>query len=254
MSTSLYLTVYVLTASVAMIAVAIVGLNRALAAAAWRDPERRTAVAVTAVTLASWFGAALLLSWTDAFRGAPDRVPTIQFGILAPILIGILFYWRSAIVRRAIDAIPQGWLVGFQLYRVLGLIFLVLLGAGLLPAAFAVPAGGGDVLVGLAAPLIAAIYASGTARRGAWVRGWNLFGLADLAVAVTTGFLTSVSPLQMLSFDAPNTLMDVFPLALIPVFAVPLSVLLHLASLAKLKQTTVATSPQIATTEGAAAH
>jgi hypothetical protein len=31
-------------------------------------------------------------------------------------------------------------------------------------------------------------------------------GLLDLAVPVTTGFLTSPSPLQMYSFDAPNEL------------------------------------------------
>jgi hypothetical protein len=58
--------------------------------------------------------------------------------------------------------------------------------------------------------------------------------MADLAVAVTTGFLTSPSPVQLLALDRPNTLVTAFPLVLIPVFLVPLSVLLHLASLRKL--------------------
>jgi hypothetical protein len=63
-------------------------------------------------------------------------------------------------------------------------------------------------------------------------------GLFDLAVAVTTGFLTSLSPLQMYSFDAPNELITAYPLVLVPVFGVPLAVLLHVASLIKLARET----------------
>lgn len=62
---------------------------------------------------------------------------------------------------------------------------------------------------------------------------WNAFGLLDLVVAVGTGFLTSPSPLQLLSLQSPNELISAFPLVMVPVFAVPLSVLLHVASLAK---------------------
>ena len=69
------------------------------------------------------------------------------------------------------------------------------------------------------------------------LRAWNLFGISDLVVAVTTGFLTSPSQLQLLAFDRPNDLISAFPLVMIPVFLVPLSVLLHLASLEKLRQT-----------------
>jgi hypothetical protein len=49
-----------------------------------------------------------------------------------------------------------------------------------------------------------------------------------------TGFLTS--PLQMLSFDAPNDLIGAFPLIMVPIFTVPLAVLLHIASLVKLRR------------------
>jgi hypothetical protein len=53
-------------------------------------------------------------------------------------------------------------------------------------------------------------------------------------VAITTAFLTSPSPLQVLMFDRPSDLISAFPLVMIPVFLVPLAVLLHLASLTKL--------------------
>ena len=68
------------------------------------------------------------------------------------------------------------------------------------------------------------------------LRAWNMLGIADLVVAVTTGFLTSPSPLQLLALDRPNELISSWPLAMIPVFLVPLSLLLHLASLKKLRQ------------------
>jgi hypothetical protein len=68
------------------------------------------------------------------------------------------------------------------------------------------------------------------------LRWWNLFGIGDLVVAVTTGFLSSPSPMQMFAFDRPNELIGAFPLVMIPVFLVPLAILLHLASLKKLRQ------------------
>jgi hypothetical protein len=51
-----------------------------------------------------------------------------------------------------IDAVPQSWLVGLQFYRVLGAIFLVMYAQGRMPAAFALPAGAGDVAIGLLSP------------------------------------------------------------------------------------------------------
>ena len=72
------------------------------------------------------------------------------------------------------------------------------------------------------------------------VRLWNLLGISDLVIAVTMGFLTSPSPLQLAAFDRPSELIGMFPLVLIPVFAVPLSILLHIASLQRLKQDQVA--------------
>ena len=52
------------------------------------------------------------------------------------------------------------------------------------------------------------------------VSAWNLFGIADLVVAVTAGFLTSPSAFQLLAFDLPNELISQFPLVLVPVFQI----------------------------------
>jgi hypothetical protein len=194
----------------------------------------RTAAAV----LPLWFLVAVALSWAEVFRGVADRAPTIEFGIFVPVAVGPVWLWRSETAMRLIDAIPQSWLVGIQFYRVLGLIFLLLNAQGSLPSLFALPAGNGDVAVGLLAPVVAVAYAHGVVGRELLVRGWNILGLLDLAVGITTGFLTSPSPLQMFSFDAPNELITVYPLVLVPVFGAPLGILLHVSSLVKLRRET----------------
>ena len=72
------------------------------------------------------------------------------------------------------------------------------------------------------------------------VTAWNVLGILDRVVAITTGFITSPSPL--FSYEPPNELIAIFPLVLIPVYLVPLSLLLHIASLAKLHGWLVHTS------------
>ena len=143
---------------------------------------------------------------------------------------------RSASLKAVLDAIPLPWLIGIQLYRVVGVIFLALYSLGQLPGEFAIPAGGGDVLIGLAAPLVAYGLYQGYAWSQRAAIFWNVAGVVDLAVAIGTGFLSSPGPLHVLAADNPNHLITAFPLALVPLFAVPLSVVLHLAALKRLPQ------------------
>ncbi len=226
---------FILYGSLASMAALIFGLNRALKLANWPTRDRTRAVWSGAALLAAFFLAALLPAQLGLYHASSIQIPTIEFGILIPIAIGILFFLRWPSFRRVIEAIPQQWLVGLQLYRTEGIIFLALYSIGSLPAAFAIPAGVGDVLVGLFAPLVAFAYLRKWPNANTLLRIWNLLGIADLVTAITTGFLTSPSPLQVLALDKPNHLISQYPLVMIPVFLVPLAILLHLASLQKLR-------------------
>jgi hypothetical protein len=231
-----YLLPDILIGTVAVVAVALFGLHRALSRAGLPVRDRRQAFWGISALLVAWFFGALILSRAGFYHVAGSRIPTVPFGLMIPIAAGIALFWRWPLLRRTIEAVPQSWLVSVQVYRAEGLIFLTLFAAGLLPGAFALPAGLGDMAVGLLAPLVGIAYATGSRGSSGWVRAWNLLGMADLVVAVTTGFLTSPSPLQLLALDHPNELISSFPLVMIPVFLVPLSVLLHMASLQKLRQ------------------
>ena len=230
-----YLVLYILSGTLAITTTLVYGLHRALKLAGWPVRERKQAVWKVGVLLATWFFAALLPSWFGFYRGALNRIPTIQYGLLIPIMAGIALFWRWGTLKRALEAVPMQWIVSVQAYRALGVIFLILYAGGHLAGEFAWPAGAGDVIVGLLAPAVGLAYAHGSRRAAGLVRAWNLFGIGDLIVAVTMGLLTSPSPLQRLAFGAPNELIGAFPLVMVPVFLVPLSVLLHLASLKKLR-------------------
>jgi hypothetical protein len=237
MNPPFYLYFYILSVMSAFIVLVTLGLSKLLDRPDWPPVDRDRAVRVFAIALTGWFLAAIVLSWMGVYDGFADRMPTIQYGIFVPVLVGIGFMWRSKLVARVIDAIPQPWLVGVQIVRVVGAIFLVLYAAGHIPGFFAWPAGIGDILVGILAPVIALAYARSPDQNADLVFWWNIFGLADFAVAIATGFASSPWPYQLVAFDLPNELITRFPLVLIPVFGVPLCILLHLASLMKLRKT-----------------
>jgi hypothetical protein len=107
---------------------------------------------------------------------------------------------------------------------------------GIMPGAFTLPAGIGDVTTGLLALPAAVWVASGFATgRKIGIR-WNLFGLADFAVAVTMGMLTSPGPAHLLALEHPNVQIAMFPTTMTPAFVVPFSILLHVLSLRQLKR------------------
>jgi hypothetical protein len=243
-----YLTPFLLTGMVIVITALLLGLRSALRHAAWPEKDRTKVLWGVAALLVGWFIVAAVTSMAGFYR-PPSGPPTIQYGLLIPIVVGVLLFRSWPLLRRTVALIPNTWLVGVQIYRVLGVIFLVLYAGRHLSALFAVPAGLGDTLVGIFAPFVAASYArspEGSARR---VRLWNVLGIVDLVIAVTLGFLTSPSPFQLASFDRPSVLIAMFPLALIPVFAVPVSILLHMASLQRLRQDQAVGSRELRTEE-----
>jgi len=238
MSIPSYLPFTVVAGCVATIVAIVVGISRAVRRSNWKESRRRQAVQVAAAGLAGWFVLAVALAVLGVYSGAAGKIPTIQFGIAIPILLGCLLIWRWPAISRLIDAVPRQWVIAIQVFRVEGVTFLILFAAHLLPGLFALPAGLGDVAVGLLAAAIGICASRGWQLRPRTVLRWNLLGIADLLVALTTGFLTAPSALQMFAFDRPNELISIFPLVLIPTFLVPLAILLHFISLIQLGRAT----------------
>jgi hypothetical protein len=238
-----YLPYFVSAGTAATLVAILSGLNRALADAAWPAPDRARTFLISAIILLGWLAVAMTLGAMGVYHVNSGGVPTIQYGILLPIALGALMIWRSETARGLLQAVPQQWIVGVQLYRALGVIFLILYATGKLPGLFAWPAGVGDMAIGLLAPVVGLAYARAPRKTAGLVRAWNVFGILDLIVAVGTGFMTAPSRFQPFEVQPTSELMTVLPMVLIPVYLVPLSIVLHLVSLAKLRREAV--SPEV---------
>lgn len=180
-----------------------------------------------------WYVIAFALGINEFFLAAQSE--TIQFPNIVytflPLALGVAWLSLSNKFQIIVDSIPQHWIVGVQIYRALGIFFLISYAQGLLPGEFAIPAGIGDVFIGLTAPIVAYLYLKRREKVRKIAVFWNITGIADLVIALALGFLTAPSAFQLLSLDAPNQLITDFPLVMIPAFGVPLSILLHLFSL-----------------------
>jgi hypothetical protein len=174
------------------------------------------------------------------FRPGTVRLPLLPIAIFLPVIVGAPILLRSKRIGQVLDAMPSTWLVALQLYRVFGAIFLVGWMRGVAPGAFALPAGIGDVLTGLFAVPVAIALAAGTLEARKAAIAWNIFGLADFAVAVFMGLITSPGPFQLIVPNVPSIGAGAYPTVMIPAFAVPSSILLHALSLRQLRRRNVA--------------
>ena len=185
--------------------------------------------------LALWFAAALTALATGTFEQDPTEAPLpIMAAVALPVLVFALAYWGSARFREFALGLDLRFLTALQGWRVIGGVFLMLYFYDMLPGMFAWPAGLGDVAVGLAAPFVVLAMVTGTPgwRRG--VLALNVAGLVDFAGALGTGLLASPTAFGVLAGDIDTALTVTLPLGLIPAFAVPLFILMHLISLIQL--------------------
>jgi hypothetical protein len=222
------------------VTISIVAANIAIPVVAWLVFQRiarrsaRELVAPSFVFFALWVIVAFTLSIRGFFvTSDATAVPRIAYASL-PLAIGYLAYRLLRPVRTVVDEIPMHSMIGLQLYRALGVVFLVEWMLGALPGAFALPAGIGDIAIGLSAPWMAARVRAGAPRAREAAILWNVLGIADLVVALTMGVTTTPGPLHLFALDNPNVAIIMMPLVLVPIIAVPFSLLLHFIGLHRL--------------------
>jgi len=184
---------------------------------------------LTGGLIAAWFIFALSASALHLFK---TEQPPLALGlaVLIPLVVFLLWFATSAGFRQFALSLNPGILTFVQSWRIVGFTFLVLYAAGLLPGVFALPAGWGDIAIGATAPL-AALKLANFSRRRSFIF-WQTLGIFDLVMAVTLG-----TTARLLSpHEVATALMTVLPLSLIPTFAVPLLIVLHIICIAQARQ------------------
>lgn len=219
----------------------------AAAATARRDARRALEL------LGAWAGAALAITMSGALTLARPVVPLVIVSAVAGTAIA---YRRRGSVRRAIDAVPTRTLILFHTVRApIGILFLFELTRGRLPEAFATRAGWGDFVVGLAAPLVAWWATSRVANasaarqlsdgsssvghrdvvRAGVLSAFSIAGILDILVAFATAqyaFLVEHDPLITAAIGR-------LPYGLLPTFIVPLVMITHGITLARVRGTRI---------------
>lgn len=186
---------------------------------------------LTAGIVAAWFVFALAASALHLFRAGPDAPPlALGLGGLIPIVLFFLWFAISDGFRQFALSLNPRTLTLVQAWRVGGFVFLVLSTYGILPALFALPAGWGDIAIGATAPLVAIKLANPEHRKSFIV--WQILGIFDLVLAVTLGTTARL----IAPHGVATTAMSALPLSLIPTFAVPLLLCIHVICIAQAKQ------------------
>ncbi len=173
---------------------------------------RSTAAAIVWLLWIGAWGTLAVLTTTGVFTFDPPilRLAAHLWGQIACV---VLLFLLLPPVRRAVRAIPLEGLVRWQIARVIGGFFIVGAAMGEVPMLFAMIAGTGDILVGIAAARAAKAMKAGDPLRPAFLH--TAFGLADFAIAIGTALLTGA--------------MIGGPYMMIPLFLVPMALLAHLA-------------------------
>ena len=146
-----------------------------------------------------------------------------QLAALTLTVVAVFVSSRVAVVRQSVDALPIQALVGVHIVRFIGIAFLVLGARGELSPLFAERAGWGDLATATIAVVLLLIGLAKTIPSRVLV-AWNVLGMIDLIVAVTTAAFVVVRG------DVPgmHPLLRL-PLVLVPIFAVPLLFATHIA-------------------------
>jgi hypothetical protein len=201
------------------------------------DASRAARITLAAV-IGVWIGLAAAMAgagWLTIAR----PVPVVGLFVVVPLLAAALATaWPQA--RDAMLSLPMRVLIALNVVRVFAVLFLLLAAAGRLSGPFPYSAAWGDIITGAAAvPLLWLLKDGDEARvrrHATTIAAWNLFGAADLVLAIGFGVTsTEDSPLQL--FAAPGSLaMQFAPWSFVPTVLVPIWLILHAIIAVKLRR------------------
>ena len=104
---------------------------------------------VILAVLAIWYGIVYVLG-NFGLWAQPTLIPLIAGGFIT-LFFWIRFLYKWPFLQNLASSIPVHWLVGVQVFRVMGIGFLSFYNLGLIPGIFVIPTAWGDVFVGVTA-------------------------------------------------------------------------------------------------------
>jgi hypothetical protein len=220
--------------TLALCALVVVAVHRGSTHAAHRTSNSphtvTTAVTVAGFGLAFWLAATAAIASTGWLWEATAMPPRIVL-LVAPTMVGMIIFARSAKVKTLLDAVSPAWIVGFQAFRiVMELILWQLFRAQIIPVQMTFEGLNADILVGITAVPVAYLLARKRISPTVLV-AWNVVSMAVLLNIVVVSTLSSPVPFRTFMNEPANTIILSFPFVWLPTVVVPIAFLGHIASL-----------------------
>jgi hypothetical protein len=191
--------------------------------------QRRNVWLAVMIPFTLWLAVIWSAAISGAFKPGAAAIPLLPVAALGPVVLAVPVLLRSRRIGEALDAMPASWIVALQVLRVNGFVFLIAWASGTAPGVFALPAGIGDILTGLLAVPVALGLGSDSRESRRNAIAWNVFGLLDFAIALSIGFAIAFRLI-----DAASPTGGLYPIVMVPAFAVPSWIILHALSLRQL--------------------
>jgi hypothetical protein len=191
-------------------------------------------------TMAVWFVLVVGLAQIPYFEVAGAWQPGDLLGFVGfsnllslPVIILLLAWKKSTAFEKFLDATPTWILVITQVYRLVGIVFLIYYFQGKLAFEVGFTSGVMDVLTAISAIIVAWVIYHKPSREKTLVLAWSIFGLADFASAFTITGLSLFGVIQLM--PEPSDL-GMPPLTIISIFQVPLAIFIHIYLIARVRK------------------
>lgn len=219
-------------ATIVITAVMVLVVNAVISAM----PVTRAQRLMLATAVGLWIGfaaASANVGWVSTER----PFPVVGLYLAFPLIATALLVAFSPAARAALLGLPAPFLIGLNVPRLVGALFLFLAAAGRIDGPFPVSAGWGDIITGVFALPVAVMVARGAAKTSSLPALWNAFGALDLVAAVALGVMSADgSPLQVFHVVSGPSPMTALPWSFIPTVLVPFWLILHAVLFVQLRR------------------
>jgi hypothetical protein len=208
--------------TILIVATTVVVINAGISSLAITRVQRLA----LALAVGVWVGLAAAFA-SSGLLAVAKPVPYIGAFVALPLLAAAALVAYSPQWRAALIGLPMPLLVGLNIGRLVGVLFLFLAADGRLGGPFPYSAGWGDIIVGTLAVPALWFAARPVPQAPGFLAAWNIFGALDLLAALGLA-ITSGPNAPFPVFEAGNAaVVQGLPWSFIPTVLVPFYLIVH---------------------------
>lgn len=210
-------------------------LWKGIALTEWPSTRKKRIKRGVVASLVVWAG--FIAAWS--LSGTMEDFSIFPFNLMPALLIPLLalvFLLASKGFGQIVRNMSPATIIRLQSFRFFVEVLLWMLFLNeVLPEQMTFEGRNFDILVGISAPIIAALLITRRISRTG-IAIWNFLGLALLLNIVTIAILSTPSPLRVFMNEPANYIVARFPMSWLPGLLVPLAYYLHAISLKQVLQ------------------